>query len=43
MLEVEMRKLDDSLLVKLLRISGVYYKGDANNEMITRIVGRIIC
>ena len=40
MLEVEMRKLDDSLLVKLLRISGVYYKGDANNEMITRIVGK---
>lgn len=40
MLEAEMRKLDDSLLVKLLRISGVYYKGDVSNEMITRIVGK---
>ncbi|MCI8460922.1 MAG: threonine--tRNA ligase [Bacilli bacterium] len=26
--------------VKLLRISGVYYDGDVNNEMITRIVGK---
>ena len=39
-LEDEMRKLDDSVFVKLLRISGVYYNGDANNEMIDRIVGK---
>ena len=39
-LEDEMKKLDDSVFVKLLRISGVYYNGDANNEMIDRIVGK---
>ena len=39
-LEDEMRKLDDNVFVKLLRISGVYYNGDANNEMIDRIVGK---
>ena len=40
LLENEIRKLDSSVYVKLLRISGVYYKGDKNNEMITRIVGK---
>ena len=40
LLENEIRKLDSRVYVKLLRISGVYYKGDKNNEMITRIVGK---
>lgn len=39
-LENEIRKLDNSIYVKLLRISGVYYEGNVNNEMITRIVGK---
>jgi threonyl-tRNA synthetase len=40
LLEKEIRKLDDSCFVKLLRISGVYYNGDSNNEMIDRISGK---
>ena len=39
-LENEIKKLDSSIFVKLLRISGVYFEGDANNEMISRIVGK---
>ena len=39
-LEKEINKLDNNCFVKLLRISGVYYNGDANNEMIDRISGR---
>lgn len=39
-LEDEIKKLDNSVFVKLLRISGVYYEGNANNKMITRIVGK---
>ncbi len=39
-LENEIKKLDKNIYVKLLRISGVYFKGNANNEMITRIVGK---
>ena len=39
-LEKEINRLDSNCFVKLLRISGVYYKGDANNEMIDRISGR---
>lgn len=39
-LEREIRKLDHKVIVKLLRISGVYYQGNANNEMITRIYGK---
>lgn len=39
-LEKEIQKLDNSIYIKLLRISGVYYKGNVNNEMITRIVGK---
>ena len=39
-LEKEINKLDSNCFVKLLRISGVYYNGDANNEMIDRISGR---
>lgn len=39
-LESEIRKLDNSIYVKLLRVSGVYYDGNANNEMISRIVGK---
>lgn len=39
-LEKEINNLDNSLYFKLLKISGVYYQGNANNEMITRIVGK---
>lgn len=39
-LENEIKKIDNSIYVKLLRISGVYYEGNINNEMITRIVGK---
>ena len=39
-LEQEIKELDNSVYVKLLRVSGVYYDGNANNEMITRIVGK---
>lgn len=39
-LEKECKKLDTSIYVKLLRVSGVYYEGNAKNEMITRIVGK---
>ena len=39
-LENEIRKLDNDIYVKLLRISGVYYEGNVQNEMITRIVGK---
>ena len=39
-LENEIKKLDSSVFVKLLKISGVYLEGNADNEMITRIVGK---
>ena len=39
-LENEIKALDNSVYVKLLRVSGVYFDGNANNEMITRIVGK---
>ena len=39
-LEQEIKELDNSIYVKLLRVSGVYYDGNINNEMITRIVGK---
>lgn len=39
-LEEEMKQLDSSIYVKLLRVSGVYYDGKADNEMITRISGK---
>ena len=39
-LEKEIKKIDSEIYLKLLRISGVYYEGDAHNEMITRIVGK---
>ena len=39
-IEDEIKKLDNNVFVKLLRVSGVYYNGDANNEMIQRIVGK---
>ena len=38
-LEKEIKKLDSNIFVKLIRISGVYYEGNSNNEMISRIVG----
>lgn len=39
-IEKEMKRLDNRLFVKLLRISGVYVDGDASGEMITRISGK---
>ena len=39
-LENEIKKINSEIYLKLLRISGVYYEGDAHNEMITRIVGK---
>lgn len=39
-IEEEMKKLDSSCYIKLLRISGVYYDRNANNEMIDRISGK---
>ena len=39
-IEGNIKKLDSNVYFKLLRISGVYYQGDKNNEMITRIVGK---
>lgn len=39
-LEQEINNLDNTIYVKLLRISGVYLDGDANKEMITRISGK---
>ena len=39
-LENEIKALVDGVYVKLLRVSGVYFGGNANNEMITRIVGK---
>ena len=39
-IEKEIHKLDENIFVKLIRISGVYYKGYSSNEMITRIVGK---
>ena len=39
-LENEIRKIDNEVYVKLLRVSGVYFEGNASNEMIQRIVGK---
>ncbi len=39
-LEKKIKKLDDAMFLKLLRISGVYYEGDSSKEVITRIVGK---
>ena len=39
-LEEAIHNLDESVFVKLLRISGVYLDGDASKEMIIRIVGK---
>ena len=39
-LEKEMKKINNNIYVKLLRVSGVYYEGNSNNEMIQRIVGK---
>jgi threonyl-tRNA synthetase len=39
-LENKIHAKDNNLYVKLLRISGVYYNGDSNNEMINRISGK---
>ena len=39
-LENEIRKINSNVYVKLLRVSGVYFEGNANNEMIQRVVGK---
>lgn len=39
-IENEIRLLDSSIYVKLIRISGVYLNGDSSREMINRIVGK---
>ena len=39
-LEKEIRKIDNKIFVKLLRVSGVYYEGNIENEMISRISGK---
>lgn len=39
-LENEIKKIDSNVYVKLLRVSGVYFEGNANNEMIQRVVGK---
>ena len=39
-IENELNKVDDNLYIKLIRISGVYYKGNMKNEMIDRICGK---
>ena len=39
-IEKEIRNLDKDIYVKLLRVSGVYFEGNAHNEMITRVVGK---
>lgn len=39
-LEEKIKGLDNSIIVKLLQISGVYYQGNASNEMIQRISGK---
>lgn len=38
--EEEIHQLNKNIYVKLLRISGVYINGNANNEMISRISGK---
>lgn len=38
--EKEIEKIDSSIYIKLLRVSGVYFEGNIQNEMITRIVGK---
>lgn len=39
-IEKEVNKLDNECFIKLLRISGVYYDGNKNNEMINRLSGK---
>lgn len=39
-LEKKINELDNECYVKLLRISGVYYNGNKENEMINRITGK---
>lgn len=39
-LEKKINELDNECYVKLLRISGVYYNGNKENEMINRIAGK---
>ena len=40
-LEKEMQRENDKIYVKLIRISGVYVDGNIENEMITRISGKV--
>lgn len=38
--EKKIHELDENCFVKLIRISGVYFEGNADNEMISRISGK---
>lgn len=39
-LEKEIKSINNEIFVKLLRVSGVYFEGKIENEMITRISGK---
>ena len=39
-LEKAINKLERNIIIKLIRVSGVYLDGDSNKEMITRISGK---
>ena len=39
-LEKDIEKIDRKIFIKLLRVSGVYFEGNIQNEMITRISGK---
>ena len=39
-IEQEIKAINNEILVKLIRVSGVYFQGNAENEMITRISGK---
>ena len=39
-LEKQIGMLDNQIFIKLIRVSGVYFEGNAENEMITRISGK---
>ncbi len=39
-LEKKVHEKNEKVFIKLIRVSGVYYQGNKDNEMITRIVGK---
>lgn len=40
LIEDEIRKLDEKIIIKLIRVSGVYLNGNKDNEMIERLSGK---